>query len=306
MEERRSGHLEPIPPVQLGLLAVAIIALVVIVAAASRPGDAGPTAPPSSSEAAAAILRAGLVLAALFEGGVLALVVWALWPGRRRLKRPAAGGERWLYIVISYLQAAAVIVLVWLFVHFRGARAGSGGALSGIFFRPTGVTLPAGSDSAGAGETWLTVAIVAAVLVVVAAFAARAFLRRRARRGTPLQRLARRLQDAVEEGLQELEDEPDPRLAVIAAYAGMERSLARVGLPRRSSETSLEYLRRLLEMLRLDSPAVTRLTDLFQVAKFSAHPVDATMKREAIEALVAIRDGLREVAAEQQPVAAPA
>lgn len=302
MEERRSGRLEPIPPVQLGLLVAAIVALAVIVAAASRPGDAGPTAPPSSVEAGAAILRAGLVLAALFEAGVLALVAWALWPGRRRVKRRAGGGERWLYIAVSYLQAAAVIVLVWLFVHFRGAGAGGGGALSGIFFRPRGITLPSGPDSAAAGGTLLTAAIVASVLLLVAAFVVRALLRRRGRSATPLQRLARRLQDAVEEGLQGLEDEPDPRRAVIAAYAGMERSLARAGVPRRSSETALEYLRRLLEMLRLDSPAVTRLTDLFQVAKFSAHPVDVAMKGEAIEALVAIRDDLRELVAEPQPV----
>src|SRR5207248_10873691 len=103
-----------------------------------------------------------------------------------------------------------------------------------------------------AGEEWLTVVIVAAVLMLVAGVVLRALLRRRDHRGTPLQQLARRLQEALEEGLEELEAEPDPRRAVIAAYARMELSLARVGLPRRSPETALEYLQRLLDMVRLD------------------------------------------------------
>jgi hypothetical protein len=37
---------------------------------------------------------------------------------------------------------------------------------------------------------------------------------------------------------------------------------------------------------------VTRLTDLFEQAKFSRHEIDATMKRDAIGALREIRDDL--------------
>jgi Domain of unknown function (DUF4129) len=305
MEERRPGRLEPIPPIQLGLLALAIVGFAVVVGSASRPGDAGPLAPPSSPEAGAAIFRAGLVLAALFEAGVLALVAWALWPGRTRMRAPQARGERWLYVVVSYLQAAAIIVLVWLRVHFaRGPGGGGAGILSGIFFRPSGVDLPSTPNNSAAGDEWLTVAIVGGVLLLVAGFGLRALLRRREGRGTPLQQLARQLQDAVEDGLDELEAEPDPRRAVIGAYARMERSLARVGLPRRSSETALEYLERLLELVRLDNPAAARLTDLFQVAKFSNHEVDEAMKRRAIEALAAVRDDLRELATDRPAAAA--
>jgi hypothetical protein len=35
------------------------------------------------------------------------------------------------------------------------------------------------------------------------------------------------------------------------------------------------------------------LTDLFEYAKFSGHEVDAAMKEEAIEALIAIREDLQ-------------
>jgi hypothetical protein len=305
MEERRPGRLEPIAPIQLGLLAVAIVALAVVVGSASRPGDAGPLSAPSSPETGAAILRAGLVLALLFEAGVLALVVWALWPGRRPARR-RVGGERWLYLAVSFLQSAAVIVLLWLYLHYHPRLAGAGaGSLSGIFARAA-VSLPTRPGATGASEWWLTVAIVAAVLLPVAALGLRALLRRRDRRGTPLRQLARRLQEALEEGLEELEAEPDPRRAVVAAYARMERSLAGVGLPRRSSEGALEYLQRLLEMVRLENPAAAELTDLFQLAKFSDHPIDQGMKRKAIEALVAVCDDLRDLAADQPRELAPA
>ena len=40
-----------------------------------------------------------------------------------------------------------------------------------------------------------------------------------------------------------------------------------------------------------------RLTDLFELAKFSRHDIDASMKMEAIGALREIRDDLRTAAA---------
>jgi hypothetical protein len=45
--------------------------------------------------------------------------------------------------------------------------------------------------------------------------------------------------------------------------------------------------------LTSQTDAVARLTDLFEQAKFSAHTIDAGMKRDAIDALRVIRDDLR-------------
>jgi hypothetical protein len=291
MDERR---LEPIPPLQLGLLVVAMLALAVLVGSASRPGDAGPASPPGSAETAAAIVRAGVILFVLFEAGVLALVVWALWPGHRRLR--VKGGEyRWLLALASFLQTGAALVVIWLYLHYR-TRFGAtgGGLLSALGLRTPGLLLPNGTPPAAAGgQNWLTAVIVGAVLVLLAAMALRAGVRGRGRNRTPLSQLAEHLQEAFAEGLQELEAEPDPRRAVIAAYARMERSLARVGMPREPSETGLEYLQRLLEMLDLAGSAADRLTRLFHLAKFSEHPVDVAMKQEAIAALRELRDELR-------------
>jgi hypothetical protein len=93
--------------------------------------------------------------------------------------------------------------------------------------------------------------------------------------------------------IDDLEAEPDPRRAVIAAYARMEAAFGRQGLKRQPSETAIEYLRRLLIGLGSRRDAVTRLTGLFEQAKFSLHEIDASMKTDAIDALRTIRSDLQ-------------
>ena len=98
---------------------------------------------------------------------------------------------------------------------------------------------------------------------------------------------------SIGDAIDDLEAEPDARRAVIAAYARMERVLARHGLRRKQSETAVEYLRRVLLGLTSRTEAVTRLTGLFEQAKFSRHEIDGSMKQDAIDALRAIRDDLQ-------------
>jgi len=98
---------------------------------------------------------------------------------------------------------------------------------------------------------------------------------------------------SITDAIEDLEAEPDPRRAVIAAYARMEGVLARHGLRRRLSETPLEYLQRILLGLTERKEAIGRLTSLFEQAKFSRHEIDASMKQDAIEALRELRDDLQ-------------
>jgi hypothetical protein len=301
MDDRRPGRLEPIPPDQLVLLAVAIVLLAVLVGSASRPGDLGPAAPPDSAETGAAVIRAIVILLVIAEMVVVGLVVWALWPGGHGRRRVQAGKGTMALAIASFLQTAAALLLFWLYLHFH-LRLGSeeGGLFAGLALRSF---LPQATDRGGtlaAGQWWLTVTIVVAVVALAAAQLLRGTVRRRTRRSAR-QGLAEQLQEALEEGLEELESEADPRRAVIGAYAGMERSLARAGAARRGSETALEYLERMLRLLDRHGPAATRLTSLFQVAKFSAHPVDEGMKRDAIAALIELRDDLRAAASAADP-----
>jgi Domain of unknown function (DUF4129) len=96
----------------------------------------------------------------------------------------------------------------------------------------------------------------------------------------------------IGDAIDDLEAEPDARKAVIAAYARMEAVLSRNGYTRAPSETAIEYLRRILLELTSRGDAVSRLTTLFEQAKFSQREIDGAMKQDAIGALREIRDGL--------------
>jgi hypothetical protein len=97
---------------------------------------------------------------------------------------------------------------------------------------------------------------------------------------------------ALDETLEDLRADLDPRNAVINAYAHMERVLARFGLPRSPSEAPREYLRRVLPGIGAGADSVERLTSLYERARFSTQRIDQGMKDEAIGALEALRDEL--------------
>jgi hypothetical protein len=113
--------------------------------------------------------------------------------------------------------------------------------------------------------------------------------------GAPFQwpTIAEEVAATISDAIDDLEAEPDARRAVVAAYARMEATFARNGLARRSSETPVEYLRRILLGLTSRGDAVRRLTALFEQAKFSSHVIDGQMKSEAIASLREIRDDLQ-------------
>jgi hypothetical protein len=102
----------------------------------------------------------------------------------------------------------------------------------------------------------------------------------------------RMLATAVRAGLRDARLEPDPRRAVIAAYATMEQLLAAQGLPRRAVEAPLEYLARLFAALDVSGEALRTLTDLFELARFSHHPISPAAKERAIAALTTIEQEL--------------
>ena len=140
------------------------------------------------------------------------------------------------------------------------------------------------------------------VLVVVglAAIAIGAFVIAERRRRRPLApddaAAAEEVAGLLDDSLDDLRMEQDPRRAVIAAYARLERALSTAGLPRMRAETAEEYVARILGRLEVERRPVERLTELFEAAKFSDHEVDETMKDEAIDALAEIRDELRAAA----------
>jgi disulfide bond formation protein DsbB len=100
------------------------------------------------------------------------------------------------------------------------------------------------------------------------------------------------LDAALEEGLADLEAIDEPRAAVLACYARLQRAADSARVGRRRSDAPFELLDRLLEDGRADPGAARRLTALFEIARFSPHTVDDAMRNEAIAALGSLRKGL--------------
>jgi hypothetical protein len=97
---------------------------------------------------------------------------------------------------------------------------------------------------------------------------------------------------AIDESIDDLRNDPNLRRAIVAAYARMELALGRAGLARHPAEAPFEYVERALVSLDTSSASVHRLTALFESAKFSQHEPESTMRDEAIDALIAVRDEL--------------
>jgi hypothetical protein len=159
---------------------------------------------------------------------------------------------------------------------------------------------PAGKGVRNARLRWDEVTI---VLLLVAGVGVYLFMTR-VRPGVPRPLAVRRraaMTRAIDDSLDDLRRDPDVRRAIIAAYARMEDALARAGLPRAPAEAPFEYLGRSLVELEASADAARRLTDLFERAKFSQHEPAEEMRTEAVDALVAVRDELRQPVSEPLP-----
>jgi hypothetical protein len=100
------------------------------------------------------------------------------------------------------------------------------------------------------------------------------------------------LADAVEESLDDLAREPDARIAIIKCYRRFEQVLARSRVPRAPWQTPTEFMQAALGRLAVPAGAVQRLTQLFEVARFSIDPLALADRAVACESLDAIRTSL--------------
>jgi hypothetical protein len=101
-----------------------------------------------------------------------------------------------------------------------------------------------------------------------------------------------RLAAAVEDSLEDLRREPDARTAIIKIYRNFERVLATAALPRRPWQTPVEFMRAVLGKAPLPPDPVRSLTGLFELARFSQHPVGAAERESAWRSLIEIRTAL--------------
>lgn len=102
------------------------------------------------------------------------------------------------------------------------------------------------------------------------------------------------LDAAVAAGLVELADDSNPRGAVINAWVRLERAAEQVGAARAPSDTPADLASRLLAHQAVPVEVLDRLAGLYRAARYSPRPVDDRMRVEALEALRAVQDALRQ------------
>jgi len=291
----RTGMVAPVSP----LLAWAGLGTGFVIALAAVLRMAGSV--PEGDHVTGAIRLPGPVTAAILALFGLALVVFLGDLVRRALSKrnredDGAPVEEptpvppWLRRVTLLLSLVNVAVLAYLWrraVLEGGLFAGTGGLASGLGL-PDMETLTApalfnwifGSLAVMAGLGALGLALWSALVDRLAPDREDADP---AMPGAPLQ-------TAVEESLDDLRAEGDPRRAIVRCYARFERMAAASGLERRPWLTPTEFTREVLARLSLPRAAVPTLTGLFELARFSHHPLGPSERDRAVDALHEIRN----------------
>jgi hypothetical protein len=223
----------------------------------------------------------------------LPLAVWIMFSARtydpmRSVKRRQRALTR-----IGVFMLLGLLLGLGLYLRRNGGNGGSK-PVARLPFGPTGANSQLHRPKKPIPFDWLPAIVIVVIAIVGACIVAYVMFRKGPKRVPTQAEIVLQLTSVLDDSLEDLRAERDPRRAVIATYARMERTLARFGFPRDEAETPLEYLGRILrDLLQTSADAVSRLTALFERAKFSPHTIDPGMKNDAIEALVAMRDELR-------------
>lgn len=91
----------------------------------------------------------------------------------------------------------------------------------------------------------------------------------------------RQVRRAMQAGLEELREHTDPRQAIIACYARLEYLLEDRGVPAYHHLTPQEYMGAALRGLDLPMDAFAGLIRLFELARYSLHPLDDAARAAA-------------------------
>ncbi len=284
-----------------GLCLIGLAAVVAATSRATAHGGGGAVRIGSTAGHAltTVLLTAGLVVWI----AATTILVRALWPAAiRRGKRspeddlfePYRPEVRWwekaIVLALPLLVIAGAVAAVILTGRTGATRPKTA---PGIPFGSAPGARIASAHPAPAATTGstLAIALAAAVAIVIVAAAALVVIRRRNRPAPapPASQPEHELAAALDWSLDDLRREPDPRRAVIAAYARMERLLGDRGVTRHRWEAPLEYLGRALARLQGGGRAMAELTSLFHEARFGPHAIGEPERARAVRLLTALR-----------------
>ena len=304
---------------------VAIIALLIVVAAALRGYlPANRPTPADHTTNAPASLAFIVTLLAVSLGIILVAVITRLREPRTAVRTAgglprALGGTggrpswRVILIVLGLIMAwlLTVLLLTRLLHHSFGVQVSPSGSNAPKPGAKASVAQPgqptAAPDSAGDALGYLATSTVILLVVLVAA----TLLASRFRRGRvtttvvaadPVKRPAvpevtESLARAAQRGLAEIEDlSREPRAAIIACYAAMERELAQIpGSAPQAFDTATEVLARAVQHHALHGDSAAQLVNLFAEARFSPHVMNEGHRESALRVLHLVLAELRSV-----------
>lgn len=278
---------------------LALTAAVVVVAMAARsplsrstPADAHSAQGPTT---ALFMVLAGIGIVFL---GALAIVAWSGRPRRDdppEREAPPFEIPWWWKVVAVLLPIALGAALVAAAVSGTKVLGTKPGRLSGGGTLGGGPLAPASSTRAAGGfvlPSWLPWTVIGIVALAIAAMAFLFWLCR-----------DRALPDELEEGtatraavdaaIDALDaDHGDPRRAVIAAYAAMQRTFGERGIVRSPAEAPREFLGRTLVASRVTEQEARTLTGLFEEARYSHHQIPEHLRETALSTLRSLRGRL--------------
>jgi hypothetical protein len=290
---------------------VAVIVLLIAIAASLRgylPGveHAGQQRPPQSGLSllyVAVLLTLSLVIVAV------ALITRLRDP--RRVASSASplsdrfsrnhGRPAWRVLLIGAAVLVVWLLLVWLLSQFVGPHGidqPPSASQSAVPAPANNVPRPPGSQDNGADRDVLRY-LIASTVALLAMIVAGAIVARRRRIvepsssapspiGEPISAAAASsLVRAAESGLAEIEDpNHEPRQAIIACYAAMERELRHFpGAAPQDFDTPTEVLARAVEHHALHVDNAAELVNLFEEARFSPHVMTEEHRRRALRVL---------------------
>ncbi|MBX7447823.1 DUF4129 domain-containing protein [Mycolicibacterium sp. 3033] len=288
---------------------IVLVLLATVALGGYLPGAAQPDETQEATEGSGSLIAVVAML--VVSMAVIALSLLKRPPPRRaapaRTELPNDGrgyGLPWRPLLL-----AAAALLIWLTVLYLLLRwaappvdppppaPGADPALSTDAAPPTDTAAPERRDPApdGGSDMFAILAGTTLVLVVLTVVAA---IRGRRRPAAVTASSAPEpepsaptadpdLARAAELGLAEIGDlSRDPRQAIIACYAAMERELGKSpGASPQDSDTPTEVLARAIDTQVLRSGSAGELVDLFEEARFSAHIMDEGHRAEAVRAL---------------------
>ncbi|WP_308205258.1 DUF4129 domain-containing protein [Mycolicibacterium frederiksbergense] len=295
-----------------------VLVLVVLLAFALRGHLPGATPAPARehTDTPLSLVAVVVLLAVALTGFAFAVIAAPrkqAAPAAADFARPMLAGMR-VQLRWRWVLGALVVVLGWLLVVVLIVR------LTG----PTDVAVPSAPpaspptavpppspgprppDQTGTGSSVLGyLAAATVIMLLVVAFGTIMHSRRRrpvtgyldSESEAPVQRPREpeRLVRAAELGLEEIVDlSRDPRTAIIACYAAMERGLAHApaAVPQ-DSDTPSEVLARAVQNHALSANSATELVELFTEARFSPHVMTENHRDTAVRALHRVLAELR-------------